>query len=105
MKRFRARFWMPETKIIEAKNEMEAIKRVPNEAEELTVEETKEGLMERITCVDVGDACGHLISMVEEMRRKGHLNDERARRYRENVKLLVRQATENPTAPLLPSDL
>jgi len=63
------------------------------------------GAMERITCVDVGEACGHLIGFLEEMRRKGHLNDERARRYREDVKLLTRQATENPTAPLLAGDL
>lgn len=61
--------------------------------------------MERITCVDVGEACGHLISFVEEMKRKGVLSDERARRYREDVKLLTRQATENPTAPLTVGDL
>jgi len=61
--------------------------------------------MERITCVDVGEACGHLIGLVEEMRRKGVLSQERANRYREDVKLLTRQATENPTAPLLAGDL
>lgn len=61
--------------------------------------------MERITCVDVGEACGHLISFIEEMRRKGRITVEAANRYRSDVKLLTRQAAENPTAPLMLSDL
>lgn len=61
--------------------------------------------MERITCVDVGEACGHLISHIEQMRRQEKISSETALRLREDVKLLTRQATENPTAPLLVSDL
>ena len=60
---------------------------------------------ERITCVDVGEACGHLISFIEEMRRKGRITGDAANRYRGDVKLLTRQAAENPTAPLMLSDL
>lgn len=61
--------------------------------------------MERITCVDVGEACGHLIGFIEQMRRQKRITDEAAMRYRNDVKLLTRQAAENPTAPLTARDL
>ena len=71
----------------------------------MSVKQPKGDKMERITVIDLAEAIGNLLNLINKMELKENITGEQARRARQSLSIISKVASNAPTDGLRACDL